>query len=293
MKRHIEISTGDGFFEPGIPVYLNRVRESFSMYEHAHDFVEITYVCEGAGMHYIGHDTVQVSRGDLFFLPIGVSHVFRPVSPRNDRPLVVYNCLFPSEVLAELTRFYGMEPAIARLYEQLGAEQRWLKVHDRQEEAHRLFGSMFQEYTLRSPGFMPVLYADIVKLLVWMYRRWNRAGEPGSLPASAQLEELLWTIRRDCHLQYSVSEVSSTLNVGDRQFTRLFRKAAGMSFLEYVQNARIERSMDLLTSTVLTVREIALQTGYQDIKFFNRLFKKKTGLSPTQFRKQALGHASV
>lgn len=47
---------------------------------HSHDFIEICLVAEGTGVHYIDNQQMQVARGDMLFIPIGVSHVFRPKS---------------------------------------------------------------------------------------------------------------------------------------------------------------------------------------------------------------------
>jgi AraC family L-rhamnose operon transcriptional activator RhaR len=102
LKRSVIETPGDLYFLPELPLFVNRVHESFELQQHTHDFIEISYVAEGSGAHYIDHTSLTVSKGDLFFIPVGVSHVFRPASTIQSKPLVVYNCIFTQEWLNHL-----------------------------------------------------------------------------------------------------------------------------------------------------------------------------------------------
>jgi len=59
-----------------------------------------------------------------------------------------------------------------------------------------------------------------------------------------------------------------------------------MSPLEYVQALRIEESKQILETTDLSVEAVAGQVGYEDSSFFGRLFRRKVGLTPAQYRKR-------
>ena len=65
----------------------------------------------------------------------------------------------------------------------------------------------------------------------------------------------------------------------------MFKKQFGMSFSEYVNGKRLEKSRELLLSTVLSVKEIADEVGFTDANYFTRLFRQNFGISPTDFRK--------
>lgn len=78
-------------------------------------------------------------------------------------------------------------------------------------------------------------------------------------------------------------------NLGTRQFHRQMKKATGQTYMEYIQFLRIQKCCELLRLTDDKVSTVAEQIGYKDMKYFHALFKRKTGLSPRQFRKQA-GH---
>jgi AraC family L-rhamnose operon transcriptional activator RhaR len=82
-------------------------------------------------------------------------------------------------------------------------------------------------------------------------------------------------------------EIAAQLGMSGRHFQRSFKKLTGMTFLESIQNIRIDQSCQLLLSTTDKISHIAAVVGYQDIKYFNALFKKKTGVAPRQYRAYA------
>jgi transcriptional regulator GlxA family with amidase domain len=74
--------------------------------------------------------------------------------------------------------------------------------------------------------------------------------------------------------------------LGERTFMRRFKKATGDTPLEYLQHLRVEAARKLLETTSETIDGITLQSGYEDISSFRKLFKSHTGLSPSVYRKK-------
>ncbi len=71
----------------------------------------------------------------------------------------------------------------------------------------------------------------------------------------------------------------------ERTFKRRFRAATGTTLIEYVQNLRIEAAKRLLEGEGTAVDEISAQVGYEDASFFRRLFRRRTGLAPSEYRR--------
>lgn len=68
--------------------------------------------------------------------------------------------------------------------------------------------------------------------------------------------------------------------------SKLFKKNTGSSLMDYVTKVRIERAKELLERTVLTISEIAIETGYSNTAYFTKMFKKYTnGVTPREYRK--------
>lgn len=72
----------------------------------------------------------------------------------------------------------------------------------------------------------------------------------------------------------------------ERSFVRRFSKATGMSPLDYVHTLRLEEAKQMLETEDLPVEAIASEVGYEDSSFFGRLFHRKVGLTPAQYRRR-------
>lgn len=83
-----------------------------------------------------------------------------------------------------------------------------------------------------------------------------------------------------------VAKMAAMSGLSDRSFARRFSKATGLSPLEYVHALRLEEAKQMLESSHDSVEAIANEVGYEDSGFFGRLFRRKVGLTPTQYRKR-------
>ncbi len=82
-----------------------------------------------------------------------------------------------------------------------------------------------------------------------------------------------------------IGNISAALHISPVQFTRRFRSIMGITPIEYLTNKRIDKVRQLLSTTKLTLQEIAEKCGYTNGFYLSRIFKQKTGLSPSEFRK--------
>jgi transcriptional regulator GlxA family with amidase domain len=92
-------------------------------------------------------------------------------------------------------------------------------------------------------------------------------------------------------IESPVAQMVSLSGLPERTFKRRFTQATGMSPLDYVHTLRLEEAKQMLESTSLPVEAVAMEVGYQDASFFNRLFRRKATLTPAQYRRRfgALG----
>ena len=74
--------------------------------------------------------------------------------------------------------------------------------------------------------------------------------------------------------------------LAERSFNRRFFQATGQSPLDYVQALRLEEAKQVLETTTLSVEAVAQEVGYEDTSFFSRLFRRRIGVTPAQYRKR-------
>lgn len=82
-----------------------------------------------------------------------------------------------------------------------------------------------------------------------------------------------------------IKQVVEFSDIPERTLKRRFKMATNTSLIEYIQNLRVEDAKRLLESTHMPVDEISAYVSYDDTSFFRRLFKRLTGLSPSQYRR--------
>lgn len=81
-------------------------------------------------------------------------------------------------------------------------------------------------------------------------------------------------------------EVAELSNLSINYFSRFFRKHRKVSFQDYITLKRVNIAQQLLVdSPAEKVSSVAYQAGYSDVSYFNRVFKKHTTMTPTQYRK--------
>ena len=83
----------------------------------------------------------------------------------------------------------------------------------------------------------------------------------------------------------AIKGVVAAASVPERTLKRRFKAATGLTLIEQVQNLRVEEAKGLLESEKRAVDEISAEVGYEDPAFFRRLFKRRTGLTPSQYRR--------
>ncbi|UUZ90574.1 AraC family transcriptional regulator [Paenibacillus sp. P25] len=85
----------------------------------------------------------------------------------------------------------------------------------------------------------------------------------------------------------TLSEVAARVHLNPSYLSQLFKQEMNRKFSDYVAEARMEEAKRLLSWTSLRISEIADRLGYADISYFSGSFKKWTGRTPLDFRKQS------
>jgi len=84
--------------------------------------------------------------------------------------------------------------------------------------------------------------------------------------------------------ELSLRRVAKAVNIHPNYLSEKFKHVTGMNFVDYVAGTRFERACRLLHDDDLRISDIAFAAGFQSLSQFNRVFKKMSGKSPTQFR---------
>lgn len=133
-------------------------------------------------------------------------------------------------------------------------------------------------------------YAAIVRLLEVFAQHLSAAAEQIAIriensepPMVVKARQFIEARKQD---DISLQDVAKAVNTSTFYFCKVFKKATGVTFTNYLSILRVSEAKTLLVNPHLRVSEIAFQIGFKSLTHFNRVFKQITGKTPTEYREQ-------
>lgn len=132
-----------------------------------------------------------------------------------------------------------------------------------------------------------------VSVVVWCGMRMvpsraKQMRQPGFQNGERAEPAEIWKARKFIHEhtdeELSLTKVAKSVNISANHLSEKFKQVTGVNFVDYVARVRYERVRGLLHDPNLRVSEIAFAVGFQSLSQFNRVFKKLSSKSPTQYR---------
>lgn len=257
---------------------------------HCHDFIELVYVSEGRGEHFYKGSSYPISKGDIFVIPPYVEHDYSVIG---NVPLDVYNVIFlPSFLTTELQalsnvtsffNFFYVEPFFRQTFD--FESHMKLSILEGQEIKQRL-ERIIEEFDRKSLGYRISIKALLIEMLVWLSRRYEeRIIAPLLLTNQSKAIQSICTFLDHHYAQdISLEQVCQMYGMSQSSFTFKFKQTMGKTFTEYRNEVRIHSSLKLLRETDNKIIAIAEDVGISDLSYYNKLFKKHTGLTPRGYR---------
>lgn len=106
---------------------------------------------------------------------------------------------------------------------------------------------------------------------------------------SRRLDKVFEHLRTNYHKEISLDDVAKIAGMTEVSFSRFIKKRTGKTFIDSLNDIRLGYASRLLIDSTETIAEIAYKCGFNNISYFNRLFKKKKNLTPKEFRDNYAG----
>ena len=265
-----------GFFEP----------RWWRNYLHVHSFFEVCYAYQGRGTFRIGDQVFSVQSGDVFVARPGEAH---EIISSHDEPLGIYfwaytllpgeqRCDEQSSVDVVMAAFLASRQAISA----------------RTPSMLRTLQLLSEEATRKEPGYLQAIEALTVKLLLDTARAvvdLPRLSVPLDPPAKRSDEAIVQVMLRYLRDNYSrcslsVCDLAAQVHLSERHASRLFHQVMGTTIKAYLTTLRMEKAAQLLLDGRTPIKEVALATGYPDVRYFTTLFHQRVGLTPASFQRK-------
>lgn len=207
---------------------------------------------------------------------------------------VVYNVLFQPELLrrelealsdvSSFVDFFYLEPFLRRTVHFQGHLR--LKPYE-QMEMEALLHRMILEFKEKKLGYRILTKTRLIELLIFLSRCYHdRKHSP--LQAFSSDEKIIRHISEFIRKHYaqslSLAQVSEMSGMSQTGFSTKFKQYIGKTFTEFRNEIRIRMAKHLLEQSERKIMDIAQDVGYDDLSFFNKMFKSAVGVSPSQYR---------
>lgn len=272
---------------PGIPVYICRsslrAMSNMAALCHWHDDVELLLAEQGQLSYNINGTTVPVPQGHAIFVNARQMHY----GYSTDGSDCGYLCLtFRPQLLSgndELSSRFILPVLSASSFPYLVlSPEEATAIPDQMRKIHSL-------YQARPEGFELEVLSCLLDLWQSLYMRMRRqlsdaAAEDTNLLV---LRQMLDCIRTRYPEKLTLNAIATSGGVCRTTCCQLFRKYLGMTPNDYMNSFRLEKSMELLKATDLSITEIAASCGYGSASYYTELFTRQKGCTPTRFRRQS------
>ncbi|HAA17293.1 MAG TPA: hypothetical protein DCP28_00435, partial [Cytophagales bacterium] len=257
----------------------------FGFHWHYHPEVEISYVVRGRGTRLVGDHTEPFVEGDLLFLGSDLPHtlISDETYHQDGREMEVVVIQFPQEIIAQRS----MEIV------ELGSIGQMLKAGDRglhfsPETAQSMDGALRQLPELSG-------FAQYHALLGLLHQLAEAPARPlasatyaphRSRSSEGRIGEVCTYIHDHYTEAVTIAHLADLAHMSEAAFCRFFKKMTGKTALQYINDLRIGKACQLLLAEGMPVSEVAFQSGYPSLTHFNRSFKARKGVAPTEYRKR-------
>ena len=247
---------------------------------HGHEFHELAVVQSGRGITYTPEAEYSLAEGSIFYIPPGALHGYKSLDH-----LVLYNIIWGDSLIKKQTFDLDQLPGYSSLFRSSSVTVMHLSPSHFTEllPIIQLLEKESDDLSYGS-GSRIVAYAYLLELLVALSRIFDET--PSSVNRTARL---LWDVfsHMDEHLDGPISteELTTIAAMSSSTLNRAFKRATGLSPIEFHIHKRIAKACTLIQQRGLSMAQVGEACGFADPNYFSRQFRKVMGMSPKQYQR--------
>ena len=275
-----------------IHIHMSNEAPNNANIRHSSDFFEIHYIISGEAEYDFNGQKYNATKGDLIFInkdtPFSYSEKFD-----NDESFLFYDLFFNSWILTN-------NPRPSFPYRLLDGSFAFYSIRDKEvnpflfftfsKNSYSMFGEffnkMYMEYRRAKSGYNDVMMAYLTLIVINAIRLNENNGNSDEKIYRSQAIKYVQSYINRCYCDFGicVSGLADLVYLNPDYLGRIFKKDTGMTISEAIQAKRIERACFLLSTTDKPVSDIARESGFCDPNFFYKIFKRRMGTLPGQYR---------
>lgn len=256
---------------------------------HWHEEAELTLITEGEGLYQIDLVDYEVKKGDILFVPPLLLHSVSLAQPQNEEMIsetYVFHLNFLGGNSTDIcsTRYF-----VPIMNHELILPYLITPKHPAYVSIRKIFCQIASLYNEEVPGYelaLKGLFLQVIFLLLQYSTKQAKNVLPEEGTPADKLKNVLDYIEIHYAQTISVEELAKICCFSEYHFMRFFKKHMNMTCVEYVNNVRLEKAVELFEQGNTSILEVSLSVGFHNLSYFHRAFKNKYGMTPRSFIKE-------
>ena len=250
---------------------------------HWQESMELVFVKRGTGLVQVGAESCPARMGDIFIFTPGTLHALRQAEGQ---------CMEYENIIFELELLGGADDLCAERYllplqsGRMALQPRIIPGEAGYPQAAACLQEAEEANKVKTAGYELAIKGALLRFLSILI---GQHGTP--LPADTTDTRRLKTVLQLIEAEYAtplrIEDAAEACGCSQSHFMRWFKKMTGQGFTAYLNDHRLNLAAELLRITDATVLDIAGRVGFDNLSYFNRLFKRRYGMTPREYRVQA------
>ena len=270
--------------DPFSTYHIENAGRSFQIPVHWHDEFEIIYVKSGLLTVSISGESYIGKAGDAFVVSPGNLHLMGSQTGTVD----YYTFLFPLKYIS----FRTDDMLDEKLLEPLNSGHLMIcpRVKDTAKELCEQLIEIYEAKKDESESKITTQVRTKIILLQFILEMWKKGFviENDTSGRNTVEKEMVSYIQQNFTGKISLKEFGEQFHLSEKYISRYFKEHFHITLSQYITYLRLENAKQLLQDTDLSVTETAMQSGYQNVSYFIRSFKKTYGISPLKYRNSGI-----
>ncbi len=252
---------------------------SFEFFWHHHPLYELTYIVKGKGRRMVGDCIENFTEGDLVLLGPSLPHtwVSDNLKRENCKAIVIQ---FPADFIEPFLALPEMK-AIKNLLDKASRGIRIIKSKrfTFTEAIHQIHSASGISLITSFLNFLDALAGQQTKILASLNHQKIKGRQN-----EGRINKVLHYIQNHFEGQVNLQTASRLTHLSQSAFCKFFKRNVGKTFSDYVNEIRISHACSMLIETDKSVGNVANESGFENLAYFNRIFLKKKKVQPLKYR---------
>jgi AraC-like DNA-binding protein len=253
---------------------------SFELFWHYHPEYELTYIISGRGRRLVGDCYEDFAAGDLVLLGPNLPHTWVSEKTKGntcEAIVIQFGELFTSPLL----QFPEMEK-MEKIFVMASKG-----IHIQPAANTQLIQTIIQLPNQSPQNALTQLIQILFQVSSCTQRLLSSNHYKHTIGTGSQLRinKVFQYVQKHFKDNLQLTEVAAKLHLSETAFCKFFKRASGRTFSDYVNEIRIAHACKLLIETDKQVSQVAYESGFESLTYFNRIFLKKKNIRPKEWRR--------